>query len=106
MAHTTRLPRLGARGEGWVVIQFALLAAIALSALVGLNWSGGWRTVGYAVGGALIAAGMALIVAGAVALGHALTPLPRPREGAELVAHALYRRARHPIYGGVVLLGL
>jgi protein-S-isoprenylcysteine O-methyltransferase Ste14 len=106
MAHATRLPRLGARGEGWVVIQFALLAAIALSPLVGLIWSGGWRTVGYAAGGALLTAGMALIVAGAVALGHAVTPLPKPREGAELVAHGLYRHARHPIYGGVVLLGL
>jgi len=88
------------------VIQFALLAAIALSPLVGLNWSGVWRSVGYVVGSALLATGMALIVAGAVALGHAVTPLPRPREGAALVAHGLYRYARHPIYGGVVLLGL
>jgi S-DNA-T family DNA segregation ATPase FtsK/SpoIIIE len=60
MSASSRLPRLGARGEGWVAIQFALLAAIALSALVGLNWSGGWRVAGYAVGGALLALGLFL----------------------------------------------
>jgi protein-S-isoprenylcysteine O-methyltransferase Ste14 len=106
MSGSTRLPRLGARGEGWVVIQFALIAAIALSALVGLEWSGGWRVAGYAAGGALLVLGFFLVVAGAVALGHALTPLPRPRAGATLAAHGLYRRARHPIYGGVLLLGV
>jgi protein-S-isoprenylcysteine O-methyltransferase Ste14 len=106
LSASSRLPRLGARGEGWVVIQFSLLAAIALSALVGLNWSGGWRVVGYAVGAALLVLGIVLVVAGAVTLGHALTPMPMPREGVGLIAHGLYRRARHPIYGGVFLLGL
>ncbi|MDQ1324631.1 MAG: hypothetical protein QG587_1967, partial [Chloroflexota bacterium] len=36
-------------------------------------------------------------------LRDALTPLPHPREGAELVDTGSYRLVRHPIYGGIVL---
>ena len=40
---------------------------------------------------------------GLLDLRGALTPLPRPREGAELVEIGVYRLVRHPVYGGLVL---
>ena len=33
-----------------------------------------------------------------------MTPLPYPRDHAELVESGIYARVRHPIYGGLVLL--
>jgi len=101
---SSRLPELGARGGGWVAAQFVLLAAIALSALVGLGWSDGWMPWLAAVSFALMIAGVALLVLGSVELGDALTPFPRPRDASTLSVGGVYARARHPIYGGVILL--
>ena len=75
------LPELGPRGQGWVAIQAVLIAAIVLSALVGLGWSATLAPVAYAVGGLLLVLGVVLLVAGALRLGPALTPLPAPRAG-------------------------
>jgi protein-S-isoprenylcysteine O-methyltransferase Ste14 len=102
----TGLPELGARGEGWVAAQLVLLAAIALSALVGLGWSGSLEVVAVVVGIALMAVGGLLIVLGGVQLGSSLTPFPAPRTGGELSATGVYARARHPMYGGGILLAL
>jgi protein-S-isoprenylcysteine O-methyltransferase Ste14 len=44
-----------------------------------------------------------MVVGGSIDLGAALTPNPRPRTGAGLRDRGLYRRVRHPIYGGVIL---
>jgi protein-S-isoprenylcysteine O-methyltransferase Ste14 len=100
MLDSSRLPDLGTRGGGWVGGQALLLLAVALSALVGVGpvlWS--------IVPGALVAGlGVGVVVAGAAALGSALTPYPRPREGAGLRELGLYSLVRHPIYGGVVLV--
>lgn len=102
----TRLPDLGRRGGGWVAVQAVLLAGVALSALVGAAWPSGWEVVGDAVAAVLLAAGAVLLVGGAVQLGPALTPFPAPRQDADVASHGLYAHARHPIYGGVVLLAL
>jgi protein-S-isoprenylcysteine O-methyltransferase Ste14 len=104
MHASSRLPSLGRRGEGWVVAQFVLLLAIALSALVGLGWPGSLEVPALVVGAALMAAGAALVIAGAVQLGPALTPFPVPRSGGELSAVGVYGGARHPMYGGGILL--
>jgi protein-S-isoprenylcysteine O-methyltransferase Ste14 len=103
----TRLPSLGPRGEGWVLLQgvlFVLVAAAAYS--LGGAWAGGARTVTSVVGALLIIAGVALAARGVVDLREAMTPLPRPREGARLVETGAYGRVRHPIYGGIVLAAL
>jgi protein-S-isoprenylcysteine O-methyltransferase Ste14 len=100
------LPELGPRGEGWVVAQVVLLLAIALSALVGLGWSGSLEPVAIAAGVLLMAAGGALVVLGGVQLGSALTPFPLPRRTGELSAGGVYARARHPMYGGGILIAL
>jgi protein-S-isoprenylcysteine O-methyltransferase Ste14 len=99
----TSLPSLGPRGEGWVAAQALLLAAVALSGLLGPAWSGPGRALAAAVGVALIASGMILAIRGLRDLRHALTPFPYPRADAELVETGVYAHVRHPIYGGAVI---
>jgi protein-S-isoprenylcysteine O-methyltransferase Ste14 len=102
----SRLPGLGPRGEGWVVLQGVLLAAVAVAGVLGPAWAGMARTVTSVVGVAGIAGGLALAVRGIRDLGSALTPLPHPLPGADLVVTGVYGLVRHPIYGGLVIAGV
>jgi protein-S-isoprenylcysteine O-methyltransferase Ste14 len=104
MSSMVRVPSLGPRGEGWVLLQgvFIVLAAAAAWSL-GPDWSGPLRVAGVAVGIALIAIGLLLIFRGVADLQGAMTPLPSPRDDAELVETGMYGRVRHPIYGGLIL---
>ena len=102
----SRLPSLGPRGEGWVVLQGIILVAIAACGLLPPAWAGPVRVVTSAAGLVLIALGGLLAVAGLRDLRENLTPLPRPRDGGALVETGAYRFARHPIYGGLVLASL
>jgi protein-S-isoprenylcysteine O-methyltransferase Ste14 len=106
MRDSSRLPELGPRGEGWVAAQVVLLLAIALSALFGLGWTGRLEIVALVGGIGLMVLGGLLVVLGGVQLGSALTPFPLPRGGGELSAAGVYTRARHPMYGGGVLIAL
>ena len=100
----TDLPSLGPRGEGWVLIQGVLLVLVAAAGWsLGPDWSGPTRIAGIVVGIALIASGIVLAVRGVADLGGAMTPLPRPRDDAELVQTGAYALVRHPIYGGLIL---
>ena len=103
----TSLPSLGPRGEGWVVIQIALLW---LAVAAGFGWNGAWsgpaRTVTTVLGVVVGVAGAVLTFRGVTDLGDALTPLPRPRDDARLVDTGVYGLVRHPIYGGIVLLAV
>lgn len=54
----------------------------------------------------ILIAGAYLIAVSARSLGSALTPLPEPAPGASMVETGPYRLARHPMYGGVVLMFL
>ena len=100
----TALPSLGPRGEGWVLVQGVLLVLVAAAGWsLGPDWSGPLRLAGIIVGLALIAGGIPLIVRGVTDLGGAMTPLPRPRDEAELVVTGAYALVRHPIYGGLIL---
>jgi protein-S-isoprenylcysteine O-methyltransferase Ste14 len=101
----SRLPALGPRGEGWVLVQGILFVLIiAAGVRVGGAWAREARTVTTIVGGLLMVAGGVLTRSGAVELRDAFTPLPRPRDGAELVDTGAYRLVRHPVYGGIVIL--
>lgn len=51
-----------------------------------------------------VAAGAAWFAFGLRALGWNLTVFPRPKRGGALVQHGVYRYARHPIYGGGLLI--
>ena len=99
----TRLPALGSRGEGWVVAQGVLLVLTAATGWLGPAWDGTARIVGGLVGLALIGGGTLLATRGLHDLGTALTPFPHPLAGAALIQSGVYRRVRHPIYGGIVL---
>ena len=96
----------GPRGEGYVVLQFALIALVLL----------GPSTIGTAAWPAPIApwlraTGLFGIAAGTLLAGLAgrqiwalLTPLPDPKPGGHLVLSGPYRFVRHPIYGGLVIM--
>jgi protein-S-isoprenylcysteine O-methyltransferase Ste14 len=98
-----RMPALGPRGEGWVVLQLVLLALVAVASLAGPAWDGVARVVTSILGVTLLAAGLLLASRGLVDLRDALTPLPHPRDDASLVDTGAYRLVRHPIYGGIIL---
>jgi protein-S-isoprenylcysteine O-methyltransferase Ste14 len=102
------LPSLGPRGEGWVAIQVTLLVAVGVAGpLSGSLGGGGVAGVAVRVAGvALLIAGAVLAVRGTIDLREALTPLPHPRDDAELIEDGVYARARHPIYGGLILAAL
>jgi protein-S-isoprenylcysteine O-methyltransferase Ste14 len=99
---SSRLPSLGPRGEGWVALQFALLAGIVFLGFEGSDWHGWtrWLGVPLALGGA---AGAVVSLRG---LGPALTPLPFPGERAVLVDRGIYGVVRHPAYLFVVVAAL
>ena len=111
MAH---LPSLGPRGVGWVLLQGVLLAVVGAAGLraiagaegaLGAAWAGPLRILTNAVALALMGTGVVQSWRGARDLGSNLTPLPRPGQGAYLVETGIYRQVRHPIYGGLILLG-
>ena len=99
------LPSLGPRGEGWVAIQAVFLVAIAVTGLLGPDWSGAARTATTLTGLVLMAAGLAVAGSALRDLGSNLTPLPHPVGGGQLVASGVYRVVRHPIYVGLVAAG-
>jgi protein-S-isoprenylcysteine O-methyltransferase Ste14 len=103
---TTRLPALGPRGEGWVIVQLLMYGVVAVAGLRGRRWSPGARPATRVAGVVAGVAGGAMVVGGSVSLGHSLTPNPRPRAGAPLRDSGLYAIVRHPIYGGVMLTAL
>lgn len=94
------------RGGGWVAVQVMLIGAILLSAVAPAAWPGRLAPVSWAVGGAILAPGVALLAAGGIGLGSALTPFPAPRPNAGLRTTGIYARVRHPMYGGGILIGL
>lgn len=97
----------GARGEWYVVVQFALFALVAF----GPRTLMGWPARAFpdacpvrAAGVALMAAGFFLMLAGILKIGANMTPLPRPAEGAPLVETGPFRIVRHPMYAGAILM--
>ena len=90
------------KGRLYVAAQGVLIVLVVLSPGWGDQWDAppwvGW------VGWLLAAAGAIVTVAAFPQLGGALTPLPEPREDAELITVGLYGWVRHPIYSGVLAM--
>jgi len=95
-------------GIGFVVVQAVLLGILFfgpthLNADASITPPNGlllW--LGYSI----FILGTAIALMAAFNLGKNLTPLPRPKENAELIQGGLYRFVRHPIYFGVIVLCL
>lgn len=101
-----RLPDLGQRGEGWVVLQLLLFVAIIGAGFLGPLWSGSARVVGAIAGLPLIPVGVGLVIAGILGLRRQLTAYPRPVPGGRLIQDGVFGLVRHPMYGGGVIVAL
>lgn len=86
-----------------MLIQFLLLPAVALAGVVDPAAVSPPPALAWALGLALMGAGALLLGKGLLDLGSSLTPLPHPRDGAQLVVSGVYALVRHPIYGGLIL---
>jgi protein-S-isoprenylcysteine O-methyltransferase Ste14 len=101
-----RIPPLGPRGEGWTFAQVVLVFAIIVSGVAGPAWPGDATWLLGGVGIVIAIAGGILSVGGMVGIRPSLTPFPRPLERARLQVGGAYGFARHPIYGGLILIAL
>lgn len=89
-----------------MLAQLALAALIVGAGIAGPPWSANASSLRVAAGILIGAAGWTLLVAGVLGLGSSLTPFPRPPERSILRMGGAYRLARHPIYGGSMLVAL
>lgn len=92
------------RGGGWVIGQMVSLAAflVVVAATSGQLMSELVRLVG----GAIAVVGAILFVMSLGDLGRLTTPYPEPMGGGAVVHTGVYGRARHPMYGAVLLVTL
>lgn len=97
-----RLQRFRARGGAFVAAQFVLMALVALSGRQGQRAAALQRAAGLG----LLGLGGAVMLGSGRTLGRNLSPLPEPLDGAQLVTTGLYGQVRHPIYSGLVALGV
>jgi protein-S-isoprenylcysteine O-methyltransferase Ste14 len=100
-----RVPSLGSKGEGWVAIQFVLMAAVVAAAVLPPEWPDEIERELAVAGLALAVAGGVLLLMAGFALGHAMTPFSRPR-AESVVDRGPYRFLRHPMYAGGILFFL
>ena len=97
------------RGAAYVVVQ-AILIGLILFGPQGSSLLPQWsisvgpylRLLGMAIG----SLGLVLSIFAAFNLGKNLTPLPCPKDDAQLVRTGLYHFVRHPIYFGVLMVAL
>jgi protein-S-isoprenylcysteine O-methyltransferase Ste14 len=99
----------GPRGEGYVAVQVALLAAIFLGpphlAQHGLeSVPRAVRLASFALSFACMAWALLFGLYGLLSLGRSLTVFPKPKADGRLATHGAYRWVRHPIYSGVLAL--
>lgn len=95
---------MGARGEGWVIGQFVIGAAILAATFVTrVELPLGLRLAGIL----LMLFGAVIAGLGVLHLGKNLTPFPKPKDNAgALVTNGVYGLVRHPIYSGFALAAL
>jgi len=105
----SRIPALGPRGEGWVILQLAMILFIAITGALAVteairSWPDNWPFVIQGV--ILFAIGVWVVASGVRQLGDSRTAMPRPRDDATLIQDGIYAWLRHPIYAGIVALGV
>jgi protein-S-isoprenylcysteine O-methyltransferase Ste14 len=89
-----------------VVVQSVVILAAAVSAALGPRWPHGAEPSLRVSGYVLAAVGVAMMLTARITLGRSFTPLPRPSERATLRTNGIYARARHPVYGGLIVGGV
>jgi protein-S-isoprenylcysteine O-methyltransferase Ste14 len=99
----------GARGEWFVVAQVVLIGLVFFGprAVFGQpTWRIPFPHACPVLGGVSMVVGGVLLVAGLVSLGRGLTPLPYPKDGAELIQTGPFALVRHPMYSGGLVVGV
>ena len=94
---------VGKQGLVLVITQFALLIA-----LIAFPQGDLW-IVDKVLGGiaaAVIVLGLIISLSGIMGLGASLTATPVPKEKAELKTAGIYTLVRHPIYSGLLVMGI
>jgi len=98
----------GARGEWFVVAQVVLIGLVFFGPRTVFGqpaWRFPFPHACLVVGVLSMVGGGVLFVAGQVSLGRGLTPLPYPKDGAELIQTGAFAMVRHPLDSGGVILG-
>lgn len=89
------------RGKVLVTIQFLSLAVLVL-----IPYSRPRSLLTDAVGTILIFLALAILLLAARDLRPALTIMPEPKIGAPFITKGIYKMIRHPMYLGVILIGV
>ena len=88
----------------WLGVQLLLMAAVFAA---GWLWPAlsPWWLLNKKIGEALFAVSGLIALAGCLALRGSLSAFPQPRLR-QLVTRGIYRYERHPMYAGLIVLGL
>ena len=87
-------------------IQSLIMTAIPTVGSLAPGWPAPARLPLVVAGGAVVVLGCALLVIAIAGLGNSFAVFLRPAPSGALVTTGVYARARHPIYGGWILVGL
>jgi len=93
-----------ARGYIYVAGQLLLLGLLFTAPRMDSPYGAISNLISY-LGLAVMAGGIAILIASFIRLGKSLTANPVPKDDGELVVSGLYSFVRHPIYLGLLLLG-
>jgi protein-S-isoprenylcysteine O-methyltransferase Ste14 len=80
--------------------------AIVVAGVAGPAWPDETAWLLRFIGIPIAIVGAVLFMGGMVGIRRSLTPFPRPLERARLQVAGVYGLVRHPIYGGLILIGL
>ena len=87
-------------------IQSLIMTAIPTVGSLAPRWPTPARLPLVVAGGVVVVLGCALLVIAIAGLGNSFAFFLRPAPSSALVTTGVYARARHPIYGGWILVGL
>jgi protein-S-isoprenylcysteine O-methyltransferase Ste14 len=104
MSQARSVPSLGPRGEGWVVIQGVVFAAVIVTGLIGSRWPTELRVATRLSAILIGVTGVWLASSATWTLGRSVTPFPKPPPSSELKESGTFALVRHPIYGGLLLI--